>query len=242
MKIVSWNCNGAFRRKFSHVATLDADVYIIQECENPAAVSNEFDKYLNFSQNHLWHGESKHKGIGVFARSNYTLERVSLNHGWRGRSLKWFIPFHLRTAISDLKMLAVWSHGADAKAFAHIGQSWLFFQNNRDFFKNAIVAGDFNSNVRWDAWDRWWNHSDFVREMSDQGLSSVYHSVRGEQQGQEMQNTFYLQRNKDKKYHIDYVFADDAIVSRTVNFIVHDFGEWKELSDHVPIEWEFNEV
>ena len=67
-------------------------------------------------------------------------------------------------------MLGLWSHGAGAKAFAYIGQSWLFLQNNKDSFRNAIVAGDFNSNVIWDAWDRWWNHSDFVREMGDLGV------------------------------------------------------------------------
>ena len=242
MKIVSWNCNGAFRKKFNQIAALDADVYIIQECENPKLVSVEFKNYLDFTENHLWHGDNNHKGVGIFTRPNFGIEKVSLNHEWRGKSLKLFVPFLLKTPMSEYKMLGLWSHGAGAKAFAYIGQSWLFLQNNKDFFRNAIVAGDFNSNVIWDAWDRWWNHSDFVREMGDLGLSSVYHAVHREQQGKELQKTFYLQRNKDKKYHIDYMFAEAGIINQTVNFLVHDFDEWKELSDHVPIEWEFKEI
>ncbi len=218
MKIVSWNCNGALRKKVDKIAALDANVYIIQECENPQTVSTEFKKYLEFSQNYIWDGENKHKGVGVFTRPNYKIKRVSLNHEWRGRSLKWFVPFRLSTTRSEYKILGLWNHGADAKAFAYIGQSWLFLQNNKDFFRNAIIAGDFNSNVIWDAWDRWWNHSDFVREMGELGLSSIYHSVRGDEQGKELLKTFYLQRNKDKKYHIDYMFAEAGIIKRTVNF------------------------
>ena len=35
MRIISWNANGKFREKFSFILNGAADIYVIQECENP---------------------------------------------------------------------------------------------------------------------------------------------------------------------------------------------------------------
>ena len=241
VRIVSWNCNGAFRKKFSQLAAIDADVYIVQECENPQLIADKSKEFLEFSSNHLWHGDNKNKGLAVFAKPDLGLEKVTLNHDWRGRSLKWFLPFYLSKSNQIFKFLGLWNYSAGAKAFAYIGQSWLFLQNNREFFRNAIIAGDFNSNKIWDSWDRWWNHTDYVNELSTLGLCSLYHFIYGQEQGMETQPTFLLQRNEKKKYHIDYIFTDLEKAQQTEEFKIHDFKDWIELSDHVPIEWNLSE-
>lgn len=50
MRIISWNANGKFREKFPFILNEDADIYVIQECENPE-ISNS-DEYIEFASNY----------------------------------------------------------------------------------------------------------------------------------------------------------------------------------------------
>jgi len=95
------------------------------------------------------------------------------------------------------------------------------------------VVGDLNSNVIWDEWDRWWNHTDVVRELSALGLESCYHHHFSEDQGKETQPTFFLHRNPVKKYHIDYAFASKHWLVKHVK--VGLISDWLSESDHMPL-------
>jgi exonuclease III len=66
MKIITWNCNGAFRKKFHALLQFNADIIVIQECENPAE-SKDLE-YNNWAKNYLWIGDSKNKGLAIFAK------------------------------------------------------------------------------------------------------------------------------------------------------------------------------
>lgn len=57
MKIITWNCNGAFRKKYEHLMSLNANILVIQECENPEETKDE--KYKLWAENYLWIGDSK---------------------------------------------------------------------------------------------------------------------------------------------------------------------------------------
>ena len=48
MKIVTWNCNGTLRKKFDKLDKLEADILVIQECENP---SESTEIYQNWAGN-----------------------------------------------------------------------------------------------------------------------------------------------------------------------------------------------
>ena len=98
-----------------------------------------------------------------------------------------------------------------------------------------MIAGDFNSNVIWDKWDRWWNHSDVVRELRELKIESFYHLDKKEEQGKETTSTLYLQRNLNKPYHIDYIFGSEAF-SRQLKYVtVGQPEKWLEISDHMPV-------
>ena len=86
MRIVSWNCNGAFRKKLHLLEELNADVLVIQECEDPVQCRDTH--YKQWATNHLWVGDNKNKGLGVFAKSGVRLEPLNLDSG----RLQLFLP------------------------------------------------------------------------------------------------------------------------------------------------------
>ncbi len=63
MKIISWNCNGAFRKKFHLLDKFNADIIIIQECENP---DESIEIYKKWSDNFLWIGQNKNYNDSLF--------------------------------------------------------------------------------------------------------------------------------------------------------------------------------
>jgi exonuclease III len=42
MKITTWNCNGAFRKKYHLLEDFGADILVIQECEDHAQIGGEY--------------------------------------------------------------------------------------------------------------------------------------------------------------------------------------------------------
>ncbi len=77
MKIVSWNCNGGFRKKTDYVDEIDADILIIQECENPKPSTKA---YLQWAGDYLWVGENKNRGLGIFSRNGNRIQALD----WQG--------------------------------------------------------------------------------------------------------------------------------------------------------------
>ena len=100
MKIISWNCNGKFREKFRDILELDADIYVIQECENPAESSCV--EYVDFAKNHLWIGEHKSKGLGVFAREGVRMRE----NDWKKFCLRNFLSVNINNSFD---LVAVWA-------------------------------------------------------------------------------------------------------------------------------------
>lgn len=226
MKIISWNCGGAFRNKYQLLNKFDADILVIQECENPELSKD--NTYASWAENYLWIGSNKNKGLGIFARTNIKINKINLDD----QNLKYFIPCNIN---GEFNLLASWCHGANSPTFGYIGQFWKYMQLHKNNFSKIIIAGDFNSNTIWDKWDRWWNHSDVVRELAELEIHSFYHSYNKEKTGKETQPTFFHRKNTSKSYHIDYFFGSQSIINNLKSFEICKVEDWLDFSDHVPV-------
>ncbi len=233
LRVATWNCNGALRKKWGRLAALKADVYVVQECEDPGQTKD--DAYNDWCVNHLWTGANKNKGLGVFASGAMTIQVVPLDLA----PLELFLPCRVD---GDWPLLATWTKQANSPNFRYIGQLWKFLQAHKDFLRHphSMVVGDLNSNAIWDEWDRWWNHSDVVRELSELGLESCYHRHFFEDQGKETKPTFFLHRKFEKPYHIDYGFVGPQWAVKSVE--VGAAADWLGESDHVPVVFDLNRV
>ncbi|WP_020210896.1 hypothetical protein [Gilvimarinus chinensis] len=243
MKIITWNCAGAFRKKYHVLDGFDADILVIQECENPALSTQE---YLHWAGDYLWIGQTRHKGLGIFAKKSHRLQPLDWSGSfsipflasqlsaktWHTEDLQSFLPVMVD---EDLTLLGVWTKQAGSDTFGYIGQLWKYLMIHlQDLpFRRGVIAGDLNSNVIWDRSDRWWNHSDVLALLRQKGYSSVYHSCFAELAGQESQPTYYMHRNKEKGYHIDYCFLTDDLLS-TASYVDGSAIDWLALSDHIP--------
>lgn len=236
MKIITWNCNGAFRKKFIHLENFEADIFIIQECENPSEVNHK--EYKDWSGNYLWIGDNKNKGLGIFAKNGIELKRLDWSDNFKDHKVKYFLPCEVN---NKFNLLGVWTHLNNSPTFGYIGQLWKYLQINQDKLKNSLVIGDFNSNQIWDKWDRWWNHSDVVNELQKIKVESLYHKFYDEEQGKESKPTFFLQRKIEKPYHIDYVFGSENFSDKLENISIGNVEKWLELSDHLPIICDFQD-
>jgi len=231
LKIVTWNCNGAFRKKYDALAEFDADLLVIQECEDP---DRSTTKYQEWAGDYHWFGQNKNKGIGIFPRNGIKVEKLN----WPDDNLQQFLPCRVDDSFN---LLAVWTMQANSPTFQYIGQLWKYLQINKDRLAedHSVICGDFNSNVIWDKWDRWWNHSDVVKELGELGILSLYHELTGEEQGKETAPTLYLQRKQERPYHIDYAFASEAL-RENVSLSVGSAEQWLEISDHMPLSFTVN--
>lgn len=242
MRIVSWNCSGAFRNKTACLDKLEADILIIQECENPM---HSDQSYQQWAGDHLWVGKNRHKGLGVFARKGkrirgldwqgeYTANATGVKAlAWNSQDLQSFLP----CVINDkLTLIGAWMKRADSRDFRYIGQLWLYLQMHKAKLTgdNVILCGDFNSNTIWDERHREWNHSNVVEELSSIGLHSLYHHATGLKQGKESDSTFFMNRKPEKPYHIDYAFVSENLLGNSSLNILAP-AKWLSYSDHVPL-------
>lgn len=233
-RIATWNCNGALRKKFQWLKPFNADVVVVQECENPA--TSKSTDYSEWASNHVWTGTNKNKGLGVFARQGLSCSVAELDMG----AAELLMPFEID---SVGRLLAVWTKSARPREFRYIAQIWRFLRANNGFLEDpaTIMIGDFNSSALWDyKKNRVCNHTDVVRELSGFGMLSAYHAHHSLQHGKEVHPTYFMQRKADRSHHIDYCFFGKSW--KVVSVEVGSPDTWLEHSDHMPMVFDLVRV
>jgi len=233
MKLITWNCQGAFRNKGHIILELCPDILVVQECEHP-------DRLLFNSQqpnDFLWFGDNQHKGLGIFSFSNLKFKLLNEYNS----SFKTMVPILVTGGKLDFLLFAIWANNPVDKNNKYIEQVWRAINFYDQIINSStIIIGDFNSNKIWDRKHRKGNHSDVVDFLAGKNIHSIYHTLLNQEQGKESQPTFFLQRNKYKPYHIDYCFASNNIIERIQKFEIGKYESWIIHSDHLPVVANFD--
>jgi len=231
MRIIEWNCQGAFRKKNDKILELQPDILIVPECESEDKL--EFGKLTPKPADFFWYSDSGNKGIGVFSYSDYKFELLKeFNPKFR-----YIIPLKVTDKDSSFLLFAVWAmDNKENREARYIAQVWLALQYySRLLNLSSIFVGDFNSNQIWDEKERLGNHTDVVEIFRSNNILSMYHEQNKVAHGQEKEHTFHMYRKIEKPYHIDYCFASADFINVGFDIQLGKPNEWLEYSDHVPI-------
>ena len=236
MRIITWNCNMAFRKKAELVLKYEPDILVIPECEEPSKL--QFDPALSQPRDVLWFGSNQNKGLGIFSYGDCRL-KVKRNHQPDFRTV---VPIAVTKNATQLSLFAIWAHNPNDPDGHYVTQVWKAIHHYRRHIRNkqTLLVGDFNSNTIWDRPRREGNHSDVVAQLMKKKIYSAYHHHFKQAQGKEEHPTLYMYRHKDKPYHIDYCFASEDLLSNLQAVEIGDYEYWKQYSDHVPVIVTFN--
>lgn len=232
MRLVSWNCNKVFREKYEVITELNADIYVIQECENPA--KHVDTAYYQWAKNYSWISQGGYSGLGVFAGEDVKLNELD----WISHYLTDFLPLRINDTFD---LIAIWARKPHIEAI--VPYLSIHFQKINS---QTILLGDFNSNVKWDKKHGIRTHSTLNKMLSEKNLTSAYHHHLDEKYGEESIRTYYTNRKLEKSYHIDYCYCNP---DRLLDMTIGNLESWKDSeeeklihSDHLPLIIDINEV
>jgi exodeoxyribonuclease III len=231
MKIITWNCNMAFRKKADLILAYKPDIVIIQECEHPDKL--KFSSTTKKPTDILWFGANQNKGLGIFSYSDFKFKLLKTHNP----DLKTIVPIAVKGKQYKFILYGVWANNPDDPDGQYVEQTWkaIHHYNKQLKRKNTMLAGDFNSNTIWNRKRRAGNHSDVVKHLEQTGIHSAYHWHHKQIQGKEEHPTFYLYRHLNKPYHLDYCFLSEDMANNIQSVEIGDFDFWTKYSDHVPV-------
>ena len=228
MKIITWNCNMAFRKKADLIMAHQPDLLVVPECEHPDKI-----KFASQPSDTHWFGTNQNKGLGIFSFGGFKLQLMEEYNP----EFKMIIPIRVKRKRFTLILYAIWANNPSDPDGQYVTQIWKALHHYDALLENkrTVLVGDFNSNTIWDKPRRKGNHSHVVEVLHQKRISSTYHRYFQQEQGKEVHPTFYLYKNREKPYHLDYCFVSADLSKKLQLVEVGDYDSWKSYSDHVPL-------
>jgi exodeoxyribonuclease-3 len=231
-RLVVWNCNMALHAKHERLLSLRPDVAVVPECAEPDILRRKAPDF-RFADCE-WRGSGKDKGLGVFTFGDL---RLRLHQSWEPR-FHLFLPVEVRGP-ATFNLLAVWAFSTRApeRVAPNPATTAAAVAHYAPFLAAApaVVAGDFNASVFWDASKRYESFAGLDASLGALGLVSAYHAAGGHALGAEPAPTLFWQKKVTQPFHIDYAYIPRAWTSRVREASIGGAGEWLAHSDHAPL-------
>lgn len=230
MRLITWNCKGAFKNKHSFARALQPDILVVPECERPPGLQQPLEPPA--VRSFEWFGSNPRKGLAVVSYGEYSLE---LHPSYEPRH-EWIVPLSVEGPVAFV-LLAVWTLPLGSQGGRYVRPLFEAFESYASLMASSEVvwAGDFNANFVFDKPLRKYTFRQFVSLLAQNGLQSLYHRQSQCEHGAEPDPTFYLHHNADKGHHIDYVFASERFHFNGAGVSIGSHSEWSKRSDHAPL-------
>jgi endonuclease/exonuclease/phosphatase family metal-dependent hydrolase len=225
MRIVAWNCCGGFARKLPALLALDPDLAVVCEVRRADLAA------LPAEAAALWAGDpdAAGKGLAILAFKGWRLARAA-----EPCVERWYLPVVARRGGRRLRLVGVWTQPAKD----YVTPTLRALDALAGFLAAgpAVMAGDFNQSVRWDAKKserRRFAHA--LARLQALGLKSAWHARYLQRHGAEVQPTYFHRWSAADTYHIDYLFASLGLRRRLARAEIGAHADWGGLSDHAPV-------
>lgn len=230
MRIISWNCNMAFRKKAHLIIKEHPDVLIIQECEHIDKI--ETDSWDVLPSDSYWYGNNLNKGVAVFTFNDYRIDLTNTEHN---KQFEFVIPMKIAGKNKSFNLYAVWTQKTyDGHYTRQIYRAVEYYASTIKG-SDSILIGDLNSSSIWDKPNRETNHTNLIALLGELNICSAYHLINNEPQGKESVPTLYFQRHRNKAYHIDYCFLTQTLLNSSSKVVIGKYDDWISHSDHMPL-------
>ncbi len=231
MRIVVWNVAKSAQKDLPLLRELRPDVAVVPECSKHVELEDD--------ETMAWCGRYAYSGLAAIGFGDYSVKR----HGRQEIVDEWVMPVTV-SGPTSLNLLAVWADTNQGRMREREGTKdpsgplRTGLRTNKRFLAKgqAIVAGDFNNHPRWDKPLQSWNHSYGIADLASFGLRSAYHSHHGCDAGNEEHPTFYLTKDEEKPYHLDWCFVSEGWAVKSVEVGAYDtYCRKGGPSDHAPL-------